>query len=231
MWDLAAGKAMGVLTHHKKGVRALATHPTEFTFATGSTGSIKQWKCPEGAFMQNFEGHNAIINTLSVNDQNVFFSGGDNGSMSFWDWKSGYRFQSLDTTAQPGSLDAESGLMSSIFDNSGSRLICGEADKTSKLDLICLSCCVDGMLTMSSQNLEGGPECHTGIPSPRLEADIVKEEVLDGKKRGFVCVFRALCDISAERDEQHCFQVDTGLYASRSCCLWVSLFTKLRRVP
>ncbi|KAH6630636.1 WD40-repeat-containing domain protein [Chaetomium sp. MPI-SDFR-AT-0129] len=133
LWDLAAGKTMGVLTHHKKGVRALATHPTEFTFATGSTGSIKQWKCPEGAFMQNFEGQNAIINTLAVNDQNVFFSGGDNGSMSFWDWKSGYRFQALDTTAQPGSLDAESGLMSSVFDKSGSRLICGEADKTIKI--------------------------------------------------------------------------------------------------
>lgn len=76
MWDLAAGKTMGVLTHHKKGVRALATHPTEFTFASGSTGSIKQWKCPEGAFMQNFEGHNAIINTMSVNQNDVFFSGG-----------------------------------------------------------------------------------------------------------------------------------------------------------
>lgn len=75
---------MGVLTHHKKGVRALASHPSEFTFATGSTSSIKQWKCPEGAFMQNFEGHNAIINTLSVNNDNILFSGGDNGSMSFW---------------------------------------------------------------------------------------------------------------------------------------------------
>lgn len=133
LWDLAAGKTMGVLTHHKKGVRALATHPAEFTFASGSTGSIKQWKCPEGAFMQNFEGHNAIINTLSVNHENVLFSGGDNGSMSFWDWKSGHRFQALDTTAQPGSLDAESGIMSSTFDLSGTRLICGEADKTSKL--------------------------------------------------------------------------------------------------
>jgi pleiotropic regulator 1 len=68
---------MGVLTHHKKGVRALAIHPAEFTFATGSTGSIKQWKCPEGAFMQNFEGHNAIINTLSANAENVLFSGGN----------------------------------------------------------------------------------------------------------------------------------------------------------
>lgn len=77
LWDLAAGKTMGTLTHHKKGVRALATHPAEFTFASGSAGSIKQWKCPEGAFMQNFEGHNAIINTMSVNQNNVFFSGGE----------------------------------------------------------------------------------------------------------------------------------------------------------
>ncbi|MCJ1297218.1 pre-mRNA-splicing factor prp46 [Hypocenomyce scalaris] len=133
LWDLAAGKTMGVLTHHKKGVRALAVHPKEFTFASGSTGSIKQWKCPEGAFMQNFDGQNAIINTLSVNEDNVFFSGGDNGSISFWDWKTGHRFQSLDTTAQPGSLDAEAGLMSSTYDRTGLRLICGEADKTIKI--------------------------------------------------------------------------------------------------
>jgi pleiotropic regulator 1 len=124
---------MGVLTHHKKGVRALATHPKEFTFASASAGSIKQWKCPEGAFMQNFEGHNSIINTLSVNEDNVLFSGGDNGSISFWDWKTGHRFQALDTTAQPGSLEAEAGIMSSTFDRTGLRLICGEADKTIKI--------------------------------------------------------------------------------------------------
>ncbi|KAK7529316.1 WD40-repeat-containing domain protein [Phyllosticta citricarpa] len=133
MWDLAAGKTMGVLTHHKKGVRALTTHPKEFTFASASTGSIKQWKCPEGAFMQNFDGHNAIINTLAVNEDNVLFSGGDNGSVSFWDWKTGHRFQTLDAVAQPGSLDAEAGVMSSTFDLTGLRLITGEADKTIKV--------------------------------------------------------------------------------------------------
>ena len=56
--------------------------------------------------------------------------------MSFWDWKTGHRFQSMDTTAQPGSLDAESGIMSSTFDRSGLRLITGEADKTSMYSLI-----------------------------------------------------------------------------------------------
>ncbi|KAG9525599.1 WD40 repeat-like protein, partial [Aureobasidium melanogenum] len=133
MYDLAAGKTMGVLTHHKKGVRALCTAPHEFTFASASTGQIKQWKCPEGAFMQNFDGHNAIINTLSVNEDNVLFSGGDNGSAAFFDWKTGYKYQSLDSIAQPGSLDAEAGIMSSTFDKTGLRLITGEADKTIKI--------------------------------------------------------------------------------------------------
>ena len=133
IWDLAAGKSMGVLTHHKKGVRALATHPREFTFVSGSSNSIKQWKCPEGALMQNFEGHNAIINSLAVNEDDVLFSGGDNGTVGFWDWKTGHMFQHVDSVAQPGSLDAEAGIMSSIFDKTGLRLITGEADKTIKV--------------------------------------------------------------------------------------------------
>lgn len=69
---------MVTLTHHKKSVRSLAIHPTEYSFASGSAGgnNIKKWKCPEGAFVFNFSGHNAIINTLSVNSEGVFFSGG-----------------------------------------------------------------------------------------------------------------------------------------------------------
>jgi pleiotropic regulator 1 len=133
LWDLAAGKTMGVLTHHKKGVRALTVHPTEFTFASGSTNTIKQWKCPEGAFMHNFEGHNAVINSLAVNSDNVLFSGGDDGSMRFWDWKTGHAFQTTASLAQPGSLDAEAGIFASTFDLSGLRLITGEADKTIKV--------------------------------------------------------------------------------------------------
>lgn len=78
---------------------------------------------------------------------------GDNGSMSFWDWKTGHRFQSLDTTAQPGSLDAEAGIMSSTFDRSGLRLICGEADKTSELPL---STKLSNVTNNYSQNMEAG---------------------------------------------------------------------------
>jgi pleiotropic regulator 1 len=78
LWDLAAGKTSVTLTHHQKSVRALAIHPTEYSFASGSAGgnNIKKWQCPDGTFVHNFSGHNAIINTLSVNAEGVFFSGG-----------------------------------------------------------------------------------------------------------------------------------------------------------
>jgi pleiotropic regulator 1 len=152
LWDLAAGKTMVTLTHHKKSVRAIAIHPTEYSFATGSAGgnNIKKWKCPEGAFVFNFGGHNAIINTLSVNSEGVFFSGGtsvftfrasrrtnnliaDNGSITFWDYATGTPFQNMEDIPQPGSLEAEAGLFCSTFDMTGTRLITGGADKTIKV--------------------------------------------------------------------------------------------------
>jgi len=83
--------------------------------------------------MQNLGGHNSIINSLSLNQDNVLFSGSDNGSMYFWDWKSGYNFQQLQTIPQPGSLESEAGIFASTFDLSGSRLITCEADKTIKI--------------------------------------------------------------------------------------------------
>ncbi|KAJ3928673.1 MAG: WD40 repeat-like protein [Lentinula lateritia] len=135
LWDLAAGKTMVTLTHHKKSVRALAIHPTEYSFASGSAGgnNIKKWKCPEGSFVFNFSGHNAIINTLSVNAEGVFFSGGDNGTLTFWDYNTGTPFQNLDDVPQPGSLEAEAGVFCSTFDMTGTRLITGGADKTIKV--------------------------------------------------------------------------------------------------
>ncbi|EGN97715.1 hypothetical protein SERLA73DRAFT_124348 [Serpula lacrymans var. lacrymans S7.3] len=135
LWDLAAGKTMVTLTHHKKSVRALAIHPTEYSFASGSAGgnNIKKWKCPEGTFVFNFPGHNAIINTMSVNAEGVFFSGGDNGTLTFWDYDTGTPFQHLEDVPQPGSLEAEAGVFCSTFDMTGTRLITGGADKTIKV--------------------------------------------------------------------------------------------------
>lgn len=47
-----------------------------YTFASGSPDNIKQWKFPDGSFIQNLSGHNAIINTLTVNSDGVLVSGG-----------------------------------------------------------------------------------------------------------------------------------------------------------
>lgn len=87
--------------------------------------------------MHNFSGHDAIINTMSVNEEGVMFSGGqavfrprsksppssstdpveplfassaDNGTVTMWDYATGKPFQHIVDVPQPGSLDAESGV-------------------------------------------------------------------------------------------------------------------------
>jgi len=101
--------------------------------ASGAPDNIKIWKFPEGKFLRNLAGHYSIINTVAINSDNVFVSGADNGSMYFWDWKSGYNFQKIQATVQPGSLDSEAGIYALTFDQTGSRLISCEADKTIKI--------------------------------------------------------------------------------------------------
>uniref|UniRef100_A0A8C3A7A2 Pleiotropic regulator 1 n=1 Tax=Cyclopterus lumpus TaxID=8103 RepID=A0A8C3A7A2_CYCLU len=133
LWDLIAGKTRATLTNHKKSVRTLALHPRQYTFASGSADNIKQWMFPDGNFIQNLSGHNAIINTLAVNSDGVLVSGADNGTIHMWDWRTGYNFQRIHAAVQPGSLDSESGIFACKFDNSESRLICAEADKTIKV--------------------------------------------------------------------------------------------------
>ncbi|CAH8563059.1 unnamed protein product [Heterobilharzia americana] len=113
LWDLAAGRTLACLTNHKKSVRAVSIHPTQNAFVSGSPDNIKQWKLPAG--------------------DNVVVSGGDNGSVHFWDWKSGYNFQRLQAQVQPGSIDSEAGIFALAFDRSGSRLVSCEADKTIKI--------------------------------------------------------------------------------------------------
>jgi len=128
-------------------------HPDLYMFASASTDNIKQWKCPNGEFIQNLSGHNSIINALALNQvilslkvpvivhkmtlviiqDGVLVSGADNGSLNFWDWRTGYNFQRVQTQVQPGSMDSEAGIFAMTYDMSGSRLITTEADKTIKI--------------------------------------------------------------------------------------------------
>jgi len=77
LWDLAAGKCLSTLTNHKKSIRALALHPTEYVpdakragvlstpltqthnpvcakvhVRLGAPDNIKQWYLPDGKFIQ-----------------------------------------------------------------------------------------------------------------------------------------------------------------------------------
>ena len=133
LWDMATGKTMSVLTHHKRSVRALTAHPTEYTFASAAPDHLKRWKLPEGTFLHNFDGHDAVINTLAVNADGVLVSGGDDGSLCFWDYGSGHLFQRLRSVPQPGSLDCEAAIYAAAFDQTGLRLITAEGDKTIKV--------------------------------------------------------------------------------------------------
>jgi pleiotropic regulator 1 len=91
------------------------------------------WKGENATFVQNLSGHNTILNALAVNDDGVLVSGGDNGSLHFWDWMTGYNFQRLQAPVQPGSMENEAAIYAACFDRSGSRLITTEADKTIKI--------------------------------------------------------------------------------------------------
>lgn len=133
LWDIKMGKTITTLTHHKKSVRALAMSDDKTSFASGATDNIKQWSLPEGNFVQNLSGHDSIVNCLATNKYNVLVSGADNGTLFFWDWRTGYNFQRLASPVQRGSIESEAGILSMTFDKSGSRLITGESDKTIKM--------------------------------------------------------------------------------------------------
>lgn len=133
LWDLAAGRCAATLTNHKKSVRAIINHPTEYSFASAAADNIKVWRHPQGEFLRNISGHNAIVNCAAINPDNVLVTGGDNGTMYFWDWKTGYNYQQHMTTPQPGSLDSEAGIYALTFDRTGTRLFSCEADKSIKV--------------------------------------------------------------------------------------------------
>ncbi|TYH04181.1 hypothetical protein ES288_A09G278600v1 [Gossypium darwinii] len=133
-WDLRYGKTMSTLTHHKKSVRAMAPHPKEHSFASASADNIKKFSLSKGEFLHNMlSQQKTIINTMAVNEDGVMATGGDNGSLWFWDWRSGHNFQQAHTIVQPGSLDSEAGIYALSYDVTGTRLVSCEADKTIKM--------------------------------------------------------------------------------------------------
>ncbi|RRT71421.1 hypothetical protein GW17_00040310 [Ensete ventricosum] len=84
--------------------------------------NIKKFNLPKGEFLHNMlSQQRTIINSMAVNEDGVLatagmlnlyvvnswksqlhFFEGDNGSLWFWDWKSGHNFQQAQTIVQPG---------------------------------------------------------------------------------------------------------------------------------
>ncbi|CAA7034474.1 unnamed protein product [Microthlaspi erraticum] len=133
-WDLRYGRTMTTLTNHKHNVRALALHPKENAFVSASSDNIKKFSLPRGEFCHNMLTHQkATINAAAVNEDGVLATGGDSGGLYFWDWKSGHNFQQAETIVQPGSLECEAGIYAACYDQTGTRLVTCEADKTIKM--------------------------------------------------------------------------------------------------
>nr|POE49700.1 protein pleiotropic regulatory locus 1 [Quercus suber] len=137
VWDIRSKQQIYALSGHDNTVCSVftrPTHPTENCFASASADNIKKFNLPRGEFLHNMlSQQKTIINAMAVNEEGVMATGGDNGSMWFWDWKSGHNFQQSQTIVQPGSLDSEAGIYALSYDLTGSRLVTCEADKTIKM--------------------------------------------------------------------------------------------------
>ena len=64
--------------------------------------SVVTWGGFVDRFLKNLSGHNSVINSVTINEDGVLVSGGDDGTINFWDYETGYCFQRTQTIAQPG---------------------------------------------------------------------------------------------------------------------------------
>ena len=92
---LSMGNSIKYIEHNIKRFKYNLFLFFRYMFASASPDNIKQWKCPDGLFIQNLSGHNAIVNCLAINPEGVLVSGADNGTLHCWDWRTGYNFQRL----------------------------------------------------------------------------------------------------------------------------------------
>ncbi|WJX91125.1 malonyl-CoA decarboxylase [Trifolium repens] len=157
MWDLRYGKTTLTLTNHKKSVRAMAPHPKEQAFASASADNIKKFTLPNGEFCLDMLSRIKVMQEIALGRNGrdpesknwkrcmvaAFVArmrrDGDNGSMWFWDWKSGHNSQQSQTIVQPGSLDSEAGIYALTYDITG---LLKTSDGSSYVAIILIRCAV-----------------------------------------------------------------------------------------
>lgn len=139
LWDLNNGKCRMVLTHHKKSIRSLSLHPFEYSFASCGADNVKVWNGSDAEFDRNISGFNSIINCSLIkqdtyfNDSSILILGSNNGQMHFYDWHSGYKYDTIINKIVPGSVECENSTIAMAFDKSETRLITTHGDKSIKI--------------------------------------------------------------------------------------------------
>lgn len=139
LWDMNNGKCRIALTHHKKSIRSLAVHPFEYSFCSCAADNVKVWNGSDAEFDRNITGFNSIINCSLIkqdpyfNDSSILILGSNNGQLHFYDWSSGYKYDTLTNKVVPGTVESENSTLAMAFDKSESRLITTHGDKSIKI--------------------------------------------------------------------------------------------------
>ena len=133
LWDIRNGQLLNTLTHHKKCIRDLLIPDKEYSFISAGADDIKIWSCPEGKYIRSIKGGEGIINSIALNRDGVFVSGGEDGKLFFWDYDKGEIFQKIKVPIQPGSMECETQIFDCKFDMTDTRLITAGCDKTIKM--------------------------------------------------------------------------------------------------
>ncbi|KAA6365009.1 MAG: putative WD repeat protein Prp5, partial [Streblomastix strix] len=85
-------------------------------------------------YLGNIDNCGETVNSLSLNEDGVLAGGCKDGSLCFWDYRTGYLFEKInDITQQVGTQDFEKCINACSFDRSGTRLITANSDKSIKI--------------------------------------------------------------------------------------------------
>ncbi len=127
LWDVASGRALGLLDAHEGTVNGLAFDREGRTLATGSADkTAKVWDVASGRLLRSLVGHNGAVNSMAFDPQSgTLATGSADKTVKLWDVASGRILRSLN--------GHKGAVCSVVFDRQGGTLVSGSFDNTVKL--------------------------------------------------------------------------------------------------